>query len=110
MRVSSNEGVAIAGLTRGPRIAFVGGDALAIAYLNDLGGGPEKVFVTSSVDAGRSWQLTHTRADASTRQALAPAIVRAVGDGLSRAALVGWIDFRAQDGVRGDPFVRRTGR
>ena len=108
-RASSSGGVAIAGLTRAPQIAFTGGDTVAIAYINNQGGGPEKVFVTSSIDAGLSWQLTHERVDASTRQAISPVVVGVLGGGLTNAALVGWIDFRGANGVRGDPFVRRIG-
>ena len=109
VRASAANGDPIVGVTRDPRIAHAGGDAVVLAYVNDEGTGVERLFVTSSIDAGQTWQLTHDGVDLGTGQALQPAVIPVTG-GLTTAALVSWVDFRADTQINGDPYVRRTGR
>ncbi len=109
---SSAEGMPLVGVTRRPAIAYAGGDVVVLAYTSDLGQGTttEHVFATSSIDAGMSWSFTHQRIDEGAGKALSPVITRATGGGFMRAAVIGWIDFRSQSRINGDPYARRLGQ
>jgi uncharacterized protein (DUF736 family) len=112
VRASSQGGAPIIGITRGPRVIHAGADAVIVVYTSDLGlgTGTERVFATSSVDVGATWQRDHTAVDLGTGKALLPVVVPVQGGGLALGAVVGWNDFRAGTNINGDPFVRRIGR
>lgn len=110
IRASSQNGNPIPGVTRNPRIAYVGSGAAVVAYTNDQGTGIERVFASSSIDGGLSWKLSHDRVNQGTGKALQPLVVPASGSGLTFGAVIGWVDFRADTGINGDPYVRRVGQ
>ena len=108
VRASRDGNGPVAGQTLTPLVAFANGGQLVVAYINDRGG-RFHAYTASSVDAGVTWVVTDVRLDTGTGNALTPVVAQASTSALPSAIAVGWIDFRT-NGVRGDPFVRLTGR
>jgi Notch-like protein len=110
LRASSQNGDAVPGQTLTPKIEFATASTLVAAYVNDRDAGAFHVYATSSVDAGASWSVNDDELDQGAGDALGPVVARAVGGTFTSSAVaVGWVDFRT-NGVRGDPYLRRTGR
>ncbi len=109
IRASSLGGEPVSGTIREPALVYAGGDTLVVAYVVRAGG-VDRVFATSSVDAGATWQLSHAGLDLGPGPALEPAIAAVTGGGLAVAAIVVWTDFRTAPGINGDPHARRVGR
>jgi hypothetical protein len=103
-------GIAVTGVSRFPRIAFVGGDSLVITYENDRGTGIERIYAASSVDAGVSWRIDDTRLDGGTGRARAPVIAPITGGGAVLGAIVVWADFRSGTRINGDIYRNRIFR
>ena len=80
--------VAIAGVTRQPRIAFVGNNTVVVAYTNNLGGQIEHVFAAASIDGGATWQISHYQLDTGAGPASDPNIAPSLGGGITRGAIV----------------------
>ncbi len=112
VRASQQSGGPVPGVSESPRIAFGGGDAVVVAYVNDANGTAtySRVRAAVSIDAGLTWQLTDPTLDGGGGEATSPAIARAEGTGLTVGACVAWIDFRSGSRVNGDVYRARVGR
>lgn len=109
-RASSSSNNAISGVTRDPKIAYAGNNAVVVAYTNDEGTGTESVFAASSIDGGTSWQVNHDAIDLGAGKSLQPSVVPVTGNGIAHGGLIGWLDFRAGTNINGDPYIRRVGQ
>jgi hypothetical protein len=102
----------VPGVSDSPRIAFGGGDAVIIAYVNDANGTAtrQRVRAAVSIDAGLTWQISDPVVDGGGGEAEEPAIARVSGSGLTVGAAIAWVDYRRGARVNGDIYRVRVGR
>jgi hypothetical protein len=92
-----------------PRLAFAGGNLVIVAYVNKSATGVNSIYAAQSDNAGVSWYYSDSRLSGGAFNAVAPAIARINGSGITRGSIVVWEDYAAGTHVNGDLFRARLG-
>ena len=109
LRASSLLGGPVLGSSSVPKIAYAGGNLVMVAYVNKAANGVSSVYVAQSDDAAASWYYSDYRLSGGSFDALAPAIARINGSGITRGGIIAWEDFRAGTHINGDIYQVRVG-
>ncbi|MFK7985035.1 MAG: MopE-related protein [Sandaracinaceae bacterium] len=109
-RTSQQSDGPVGGVSSVPQLVHTGGNSFVIAYVNEpTEGAARRVRAAVTVDGGISWQIDDPTMDTGGGEALAPAVARADGGGLS-GAVIAWADFRAGTNINGDIYRARIGQ
>ena len=105
IRASNAAGGPVSGIVAAPRMAFVGGDTIVIAYTNGPAGATS-VRAAVTPDRGVSWNLTDPTLNAFVTNSDAPALCAFnAASAPTLGAVVAFIDYRGAASASGPPVV-----
>jgi Notch-like protein len=111
VRASNQGGSTVPGVSTSPRLAFVGGNTVVIAYANTATSGARHIRAAASIDDAVTWQVSDVVVDGGNGPTVSPVLTRFADTAApTLGAVVVWIDNRTGTGVNGDPYRRRYGR